>query len=64
MKNTQTKSFTFKVAQQTEVKTEQVKAREGVAMAGCTLVPIGPWGGREPRANDWRTGTRDGGYWC
>ena len=37
----QKKAFAFKVAQQverkTEQKTEQWKAREGVAVAGCTV---------------------------
>lgn len=44
------KSFTFKVAQEKEKensqKSKQWKAREGVALAGCTLTQF--WWGREP----------------
>ena len=60
MKNNQVKSFTFKVAQQNQDKKTQFKAREGVAVAGCTLVQT-PWG-REPTTN-WMTGG-DGNMWC
>jgi hypothetical protein len=60
MKNTQIKSFTFKVAQQTQDKKTQFKAREGVAIAGCTMTQT-PWG-REPTYS-FQTGG-DGGFWC
>ncbi|HAA15617.1 MAG TPA: hypothetical protein DCE41_29475 [Cytophagales bacterium] len=57
------KSFTFKVAKTTE-SNKEVKVREGVAMAGCSLVET-PWG-REPKSRwnpyPWQTG--DNGYWC
>lgn len=61
MKNTQVKSFTFKVAQKTEEKKTQFKAREGVAIAGCTLTQT-PWGA-EP-TTDWFGRGGDGGMWC
>lgn len=59
MKNKKVKSFTFKVAKKSEAKKGQWKAREGVAVAGCTMVPT-PWG-REPKTSF--TGG-DGGIWC
>lgn len=62
MKN-QSKGFTFKIAQE---KTEKapVKARDGVALAGCTMKSV-PWG-YEPAMNSYWGGHtfRDGGYWC
>ena len=59
MKNNQVKSFTFKVAEKADKKA-QWKAREGVAIAGCTLTKM-PWG-REPTTN-FATG-KDGPVWC
>ena len=58
MKNV--KSFTFKVAQAADSK-KQVKVREGVAMAGCSMYPT-PWGA-EPKCNGYHPGT-DSGAWC
>lgn len=64
MKKDQAKGFTFKVAEKTENKT-QVKARDGVAVAGCSWAEA-PWGGQEPKSNYlWGLQfSRDGGYWC
>ena len=63
MKKHNAKSFTFKVAQQESVKDKkQVKARDGVTLAGCTNTKV-PWGGYEPTL-DWLSGTGDGGLWC
>lgn len=54
------KSFTFKVAKATESSKGQLKAREGVAIAGCSLVDL--YGYPEPK---YRTGPgQDNGYWC
>lgn len=62
MKQNQLKSFTFKVAKKSENKT-QWKAREGVAIAGCSLVPT-PFG-PEPRTQGWRPHpAQDNGDWC
>lgn len=62
MKN-QSKGFTFKIAQE---KTEKapVKARDGVALAGCTMKAT-PWG-TEPAYSRYYAGQwqRDGGAWC
>ena len=51
------KSFTFKVAKATEAK--EVKVREGVAVAGCSLVKV--YGFLEPIS---RTSSGDNGFWC
>lgn len=59
MKANNVKSFTFKVADKADKK-QQWKAREGVAVAGCTLVSV-PWGGKEPTTN---FNGGDGGLWC
>lgn len=63
MKKNQTKGFTFKVADKTENST-QVKARDGVAVAGCSWGEA-PWG-QAPKSNYlWGLKySRDGGYWC
>ena len=63
MKNNQIKSFTFKVAQKTENQSP-IKARDGVAIAGCTGV-MTSWG-PEARMNWTPAGhtIRDAGYWC
>lgn len=61
MKN-QNKGFTFKVAANKDVK-GQVKAREGVAIAGCTRVTA-PWGGTEAKTHNPYTQVKDDGYWC
>lgn len=55
------KSFTFKVAKATESSKKQLKVREGVAMAGCSMYPA-PWG-PEPKCNGYHPGT-DSGAWC
>ena len=59
------KSFTFKVAQKNE-SDKQVKVREGVAVAGCSLVEVFP-GFKEPKyrssTQTWPY-TSDDGYWC
>ena len=55
------KSFTFKVAQNNESTAKQMKVREGVATAGCSLVAT-PWGA-EPKCNGYHPGT-DSGAWC
>ncbi|HAA18567.1 MAG TPA: hypothetical protein DCR93_12165 [Cytophagales bacterium] len=55
------KSFTFKVAQTTESTNNQLKVREGVANAGCSMVTT-PWGA-EPKCNGYHPGT-DSGAWC
>ena len=60
MSQKQSKSFTFKLAEKAE-KPAQWKAREGVAVAGCTLTNF-PWG-REPTF-DWRNLAGDGGLFC
>lgn len=64
MKTNQVKGFTFKVAEKTEKKT-QIKARDGVAVAGCSWAEA-PWGGQDPRSNYtwWGQPSRDGGPWC
>lgn len=61
MKNDKMKSFTFKVATQKKASS-QWKAREGVAVAGCTMVLM-PWGDREPKTN-FTGASGDGPVWC
>jgi len=58
-KNNQAKSFTFKVAQKAD-KQEPAKARDGVAVAGCSMAQT-PWG-VEPVGEGWQG--RDTGHWC
>lgn len=61
MKKNEIKSFTFKVAKKKEAEKGKFKAREGVAVAGCTMTET-PWG-REPTTSWFGTGG-DGGMWC
>ncbi|HAA15619.1 MAG TPA: hypothetical protein DCE41_29485 [Cytophagales bacterium] len=61
------KSFTFKVAKATE-STEEVKVREGVAVAGCSRAqipgtPIWDFRYRGTGGNTWPYNTDDG-WWC
>lgn len=53
------KSFTFKVAKATESSKGQLKAREGVAIAGCSMIHLPS--GWEPM---YRDGSRDTGTYC
>jgi len=62
MKNNNSKSFSFKVAKSAEQNRTPSKARDGVALAGCTMAQT-PWGS-EPRGPAWMNGARDQGYWC
>jgi hypothetical protein len=61
MKSNKVKSFTFKVAEKSQQSDKQFKAREGVAVAGCTMTTT-PWG-REPTTS-WFGQSGDGGMWC
>jgi hypothetical protein len=60
MKNNKVKSFTFKVAEKSQQTDKQFKARDGVAVAGCTLTNF-PFG-REPTFNFVTGG--DGNLFC
>lgn len=61
MSQKQSKSFTFKLAKQAETS-KKWKAREGVAVAGCTMTQF-PWG-REPTTNPFNGWSGDGGLFC
>jgi hypothetical protein len=63
MNRTETKSFTFKVAEKAGAKNKKdpLKVRDGVAIAGCTMTQT-PWG-REPTTS-WFGAGGDGGMWC
>ncbi|MFT5716225.1 MAG: hypothetical protein ACI9T7_000399 [Oleiphilaceae bacterium] len=64
MKKQEVKSFTFKAAQLQENSNEQLKVRDGVAIAGCSWVELPRGSGNyEPKMARW--GSRsDNGYWC
>jgi len=59
------KSFTFKVAKAT-TSTNEVKVREGVAVAGCSLKELVPGSGWYDYAyrGSARWGQTDNGPWC
>lgn len=59
--NNEVKSFTFKVAEESQTKNKQFKAQEGVAIAGCTNTKT-PWG-YEPTFNMMHL-SGDGSFWC
>lgn len=57
----ESESFIFKLAEKEGGRKKQWKAREGVAVAGCTMTQF--WWGREPTW-DFEDPGGDGGVFC